>query len=124
MGLLKTDGSVSTLALSEDMSQQDLNSLELTNKGGTPLLKIWNCCLPQSSHEEVSKSLPPIEDEVRSPPPVVLAEISKEVHPVLEKPKIENEKDNDEDIPLFDNGLLWQVAILSGFLIGQACNAF
>lgn len=126
--MLKTDGSVSTLALSEDMSQHDLNSLELTHKGGTPLLKIWTCCLPQSTLEEIPQLLPQIEDKIRSPPPVVVAEISQEVDPVLEKPETENEieeeKEIEEIVSLFDSGLLWQVAILSGFLVGQACNLY
>mmetsp|Transcript_97602 Transcript_97602/g.280862 ORF Transcript_97602/g.280862 Transcript_97602/m.280862 type:complete len:126 (-) Transcript_97602:137-514(-) len=125
MGLLKTDGSVSTLALSEDMSQQDLNSLELTNKGGTPLMKIWSCCLPQSGHEETPKSLSRSEDKIRSPPPVVVAEIAKDYDHSLEKPAVENKEEIGEEVlSLFDSGLMWQMAILGGFLVGQACNIF
>jgi hypothetical protein len=119
MGLSKTEISVCTAASSsaEEMSQR---SLDVTTSGGTPLSKMLLCCLPFGPQDEAE--FPPLEEnEARGLPPIVIAEFKPdpETKTVFDDVVLPVQ---EEETRLFDAGLVFQMAILGGVLIGQAFN--
>lgn len=123
--LLKTDISVCTAAPLTDKGSQRL--LHVTTFGGTPLLKMFWCCLPFGSSQD-KHVIPPLKETMaRSPPPIVMTKISSDDETTLNS-ELEPMPDKilavpkEEETTLFDTGVLCQIAILGGFLVGQAFN--
>eukprot|EP00429_Kryptoperidinium_foliaceum_P005544 CAMPEP_0176018716 /NCGR_PEP_ID=MMETSP0120_2-20121206/9021_1 /TAXON_ID=160619 /ORGANISM="Kryptoperidinium foliaceum, Strain CCMP 1326" /LENGTH=112 /DNA_ID=CAMNT_0017351775 /DNA_START=100 /DNA_END=438 /DNA_ORIENTATION=+ len=108
---MKTDSSISTATLSVDSQ----GTPDVAPPGGTPMSKLFRCCLPKKeSAEETS-------DENENDQ---FEDIPRELSPIIETTPLseDQESTNEEQAPMFDTGLICQMAVLGGVLAGQALN--
>jgi hypothetical protein len=121
MGFSKTDISVSTAASSAEETASQ-RSLDVTTSGGTPLSQMFLCCLPFGRHDETT--LPTLEEtKTRGLPPIVMAELTPDSEDETAfEPTSDLVPVQEEETMLFDTGLVCQITILGGILIGQALN--
>jgi len=110
----KTDASVASTAISDELSQEP-STLDIMTPRGTPFSKMLHCCLPLRKFNE--ESLPVLEEikdtKDRSLPPVVVTELENVVEASVA---------DESDTKLFDTGLIFQIAMLGGVLVASACS--
>ena len=115
----KADSSVSTAALSdEELSQDQLVEgfpVELKSGGGTPFAKMFSCCMPKHT-EVVSHSRSELVK-----PRVLSVDFARNDCDGTEAAEVDKAAADDEP-PLFDAGLICQMAVLGGVLAAQAIN--